>query len=231
MNIVIVGEAKIGKTALVTRFREDHFSAAYQATIVSETNIKKLDGEADAEGHPLQMQIIDTGGSKNYQDLISQPVKTADVVIICADLTTPLEGLPAKIQMIKDLPHLSNLQIIVVGTKEDLLYTSVNLRKSVKGDTILVYQVSARTGKGVKELFADIEARYKERAKKTLPTKEVLTAFYASKAGLFSLTRVRLAVGFHSPGEVVTLLRAHAKKNVAGASAETLAQFNLSCNL
>lgn len=61
IKIVVVGKFAVGKTALITRFRDPHylFGRAYKATIGTELITK----EVVVDGETFQLQIWDTAGA------------------------------------------------------------------------------------------------------------------------------------------------------------------------
>ncbi len=64
-KIVMLGDGAVGKTALTTRFTQEHFEADYKRTIGSDFAIKKLDiPERDTK---VTLQVWDLAGQPRFE--------------------------------------------------------------------------------------------------------------------------------------------------------------------
>ena len=64
-KILIVGEAKIGKTSIVSRYCQDKFSDKYKPTFGADFLTKDI----DIDGETAVLQIWDTAGKERFQSL------------------------------------------------------------------------------------------------------------------------------------------------------------------
>lgn len=88
VNVVVCGDAGVGKSALVRRFVEDEWEHRSQATTGMEYTA--WHGLPDAVPEPrfeIKMNLWDVGGQERFRDSIASLFKTADVVLFAFDVT------------------------------------------------------------------------------------------------------------------------------------------------
>lgn len=85
LKVLVLGDAGVGKTALLEQFVNRRFVGSYKATIGCDFLVKEM-RVGDAQ---VTMQLWDTAGQERYQSLGSSYYKGADAVLLVFDRTTP----------------------------------------------------------------------------------------------------------------------------------------------
>ena len=158
LKLIVVGDAPIGKTALISQFTNGDFSPSYMATIGVDFKIKEL----TVYGKPFVLQIWDTAGQERFRSITRSYYKGSGGVLIVCDLTSrsSFESL-----MNSWLPEIKSgcdqdIPIILVGNKSDLLdQQEVNyyeLQDFAGSQGLSCVFTSAKTGKNVEEAFSQL---------------------------------------------------------------------------
>jgi len=160
MKIVLLGNALVGKTSIVECFYRGLSDQVYQATLGGtfyEIPMKTSDGQE------VSLHIWDTAGTERYRALMPIYYRDAEAAIIVYDLTNPetLEGCQYWIDELDK--HLGRCCLALVGNKADLQEQKVTETELApflaSGKNIFTCVTSAKTGKGVKELFQQLVER------------------------------------------------------------------------
>jgi len=89
-KVIILGEAGVGKTSLITRYTRGKFSPQTTTTVgVDRIPLKlKFDSDDDDEiDDTLDFQVLDTSGSFTFHTLIRSYINNIDAVIFVYDIT------------------------------------------------------------------------------------------------------------------------------------------------
>ncbi len=78
-----MGDAGTGKSALITRFLENEFKKKYEPTVGVDFKSETL----FLGGRVTKLQILDTSGASKFRSLLPQYARSADVVVVCFDVT------------------------------------------------------------------------------------------------------------------------------------------------
>jgi small GTP-binding protein len=165
-NIVMLGDAAVGKTSLIRRFVIDQFSDDYITTIGSKVTKKELVlGTGDNKTN-MTLMVWDIIGQKGYRYTQSITFQGMHGALLVADLTRKdsLESLrsywiPLILKMSGPVP------MIFLGNKADLKKDAKFGLKELKdiaatctgfGSQEVCYLTSAKTGDHVEEVFANI---------------------------------------------------------------------------
>lgn len=109
--------------------------------------------------------LLDANLQSEFVVLVEQWLRSGDCFIICVSLTDAnsleiAEQLLEKLCTIKDIEHAAHRPVIVVGTKCDNLaeqkLQSEDVRQFANRYLLPYYEVSAKTGKNVNEVFEEI---------------------------------------------------------------------------
>ncbi|XP_042237478.1 ras-related protein Rap-1b-like isoform X2 [Homarus americanus] len=115
-RVVVMGAAKVGKTAIINQFLYDSFTSKYTRTIEEMHH-----GEYEVSGMSLTLDILDTSGSYEFPAMRELSVNTADAFILVYSITDA--------ESFEEIRHLrefilqtkkQNVPIVVVGNKTDL---------------------------------------------------------------------------------------------------------------
>ncbi|XP_045594724.1 ras-related protein Rap-2b isoform X2 [Procambarus clarkii] len=115
-RVVVMGAAKVGKTAIINQFLYDSFTPKYTRTVEEMHH-----GEYEVSGMSLTLDILDTSGSYEFPAMRELSVNTADAFILVYSITDD--------ESFQEVRHLRDfilqtkketVPIVVVGNKADL---------------------------------------------------------------------------------------------------------------
>lgn len=154
-KLILVGEAAVGKTSIISRFVNNQFEKKYKCTIGSEFKLKTF----ILENYGIQMEIYDTCGTEKFRAITRQYYRNTNGIFLIFDLTNPISftKLDDWIADIKNSAPRDSITF-VIGNKKDLeLKRNVsnwvienNLRKNNIDN---YFETSALTGDGVEFAF------------------------------------------------------------------------------
>ena len=115
-KVLLVGDASVGKTCLMTRFIYNRFDNGYISTI----GINYYSKPYDYKGNKIKLQIWDTAGQERFHSITSNYFKGADGILFIYDITNrnSFEGVKDWIKESED--YNNNIQKILLGNKCDL---------------------------------------------------------------------------------------------------------------
>jgi small GTP-binding protein len=157
IKFVILGEANVGKTSLITRYFMGKFHQFCESTIGCSFSNKAV----TIKGDLYKIDAWDTAGQEKYRGLMPMYYRNADVVFICIDLSEERESKLVEnynywheqIALHSDNPDRI---IILVGTKSDTRYqmlSEIEIRDLIKENNYKYFETSSKTNVGVAELF------------------------------------------------------------------------------
>ena len=151
-QLLIIGDATVGKTSILTRFTDDKFSTNYLNTV----GLDFFSKDEVFNNKKVRIKIWDTAGQERYRALTQGFFKSAHGIIITYDVSNvdTFENLKYWIQSIHtNLGENDSIKIIIIGNKVDL-EREVSLedaQKYAKENGYKYFETSAKTGKGVSE--------------------------------------------------------------------------------
>lgn len=115
-RVVVMGSAKVGKTAVVSQFLYDTFTSRYVRTVEDLHT-----GEYEIRGRSLQLEILDTSGAYQFPAMRRLSITTSDGFILVFSPSEPgsfqqVEQLRSEIITVKN----PCVPIVVVANKCDL---------------------------------------------------------------------------------------------------------------
>ena len=155
-KIVLLGEAGVGKTSIITRYISGSFSQVVMTSTGSSFVAKKI--ELD-DKKKIKLQIWDTAGQERYRSLAKIFYQSAAVAVLVYDVTLKKSFEQLKEYWVKEIKENApdNIIIAIAANKsDDYLNQDVKtsegkeLAKSL--DAIFVC-TSAKLGNGIEELF------------------------------------------------------------------------------
>ena len=160
-RVVLLGEAKVGKTSLLRRYTENTFDEEYKQTIgttFASTDVKITDDEGS--NRVVRLVIWDMGGQATYKELRRQYMKGASAAIIVYDVTKP-ESFMAMNTWYESFREICpNAMAIICANKIDLqdkrmvpVEPGQMLRDWFQA---AYYETSAKTGDKVNEVFTRV---------------------------------------------------------------------------
>jgi len=122
-KLLVVGDAGVGKTCLITRFVDDVFSSTNKSTIGVDFKATQV----EMDGKAVQLQVWDTAGQERFRALTTSYYRGAHGVIVVYD-TTDQASFDHLASWIKDVDQYSGEEVtkLLIGNKDD-----------VKGDKVV----------------------------------------------------------------------------------------------
>jgi Ras-related protein Rab-11A len=188
-KIVIVGDASVGKTNIISRLAKNEFNTNSKPTIGVDfaTKIFKF------ENSLVKIQLWDTAGQERYHAIVSAYYRGSAGAVIVYDLTNEKSFENIRTIWLKNLRSVSdeNLPIMILGNKKDLK-DEIAVKKNegeelAFGEKTAFFETSALSGDNinlafemfVKQIYEKEKMKEIQRGKKSLDgnnlkTKEVL---------------------------------------------------------
>ena len=174
MKILTLGDVSVGKSSIVLRYSDNKFNETWLSTIGvdSKRKIVKIKGEK------VKVSIWDTAGQEKFQNIVKQYYNGANGVLLIYDITN--EKSFRKVDFwYKDLKESVNLDVIhacLVGNKIDLKdnrkIEKEVAQKYADENNLPYYEVSAKSGEGIKKMFEDVTNKIMDKILKNIETEE-----------------------------------------------------------
>eukprot|EP00045_Choanoeca_perplexa_P004590 m.39274 g.39274 ORF g.39274 m.39274 type:complete len:206 (-) comp12656_c2_seq1:476-1093(-) len=157
-NILIIGDASVGKTSLLCRYVSNEFSDSYQSTLTNDYLTKCI----EIDGQRIGVTCWDTAGQERFRTITASYYRNANAVMLAYAANEPdsfenIEGWHGEIQR-----YCSPAVVVsLVATKTDL---AIQVKPSdakayAKEHSTLIAETSAKEGRGVEEAFQAIVDR------------------------------------------------------------------------
>ena len=171
-KIIIIGDASVGKTALLSKYLKGVFPKSPLSTIATEFATKIIQIK---EGGYIKAQIWDTAGEEKYKSITYHHYKKSVGGLIVYDITKKLTFENVK-NWYNDLITKAEKGCIIalVGNKLDLVERNGSNREVLKEEAqayaednhMLFYETSAYNGTNINDIFEDLmQTIYTERRK------------------------------------------------------------------
>ena len=165
VKVVLLGETSVGKTCTAIRYVRDTFAERYDVTIGANFFAKEIQiGE-----NIMNMQLWDTAGQEKYRSLTRMYYRDAKAALIFYDITDrrTFEG---KIdEWISDVKSKApeGVCLVVVGNKVDMedkrQISTDEGRECAERLSVPFFEVSAKDGTGLNELFLKVAKLVEEK--------------------------------------------------------------------
>ncbi|QLQ78503.1 hypothetical protein HG537_0A07500 [Torulaspora globosa] len=180
-KLVLLGDSSVGKSSIVYRFVKDSFDEFRESTIgaafLSQTI--KISGSNGSSGElgdtVIKFEIWDTAGQERYKSLAPMYYRNANAALVVYDVTQQDSLIKAQswVNELKNKVGDEDLVICLVGNKVDLCDDDENKRVVESREAqdyaqeqgLLFYEVSAKTGFGVRKIFESIGEKLYETKK------------------------------------------------------------------
>jgi small GTP-binding protein len=164
MKVLVVGNARCGKTSTIRRYIAKSFSEEYVSTIGADFVEKNIDIDKSLK---VSLQLWDIAGQDRFAKLTRAYFREAKGAVIVCDITreNTIDAVMTWKNEIdhccKDLNHGENIPVVLIANKSDLLEDpmdamniGVNMQKCVEKNGILEwFRASAKNGDYVDEAF------------------------------------------------------------------------------
>ncbi|KAK6480744.1 ras-related protein Rab-43-like [Huso huso] len=157
-KIVLIGDAGVGKTCVVQRFKSGIFVERQGSTIGVDFTMKTM----DIQGKRVKLQIWDTAGQERFRTITQSYYRSANGAIIAYDISKKgtFASVPRWIEDVKKYAG-SNIVQLLIGNKSDL----TELREvpfeeaqalASQFDVFDTVETSAKDCSNVEEAFAKV---------------------------------------------------------------------------
>ncbi|KAM4021396.1 ras-related protein Rab-43 [Anomaloglossus baeobatrachus] len=153
-KIVLIGDAGVGKTCVVQRFKSGVFVERQGNTIGVDFTMKTL----DIQGKRVKLQIWDTAGQERFRTITQSYYRSANGAIIAFDITKKksFESVPRWIEDVRKYAG-SNIVQLLIGNKSDMHeFREVQPGEAealAKHYDLTTFETSAKDSSNVEEAF------------------------------------------------------------------------------
>ena len=162
---VIIGDSSVGKSSLMLRFTDDHFSMNYLTTIGVDFKFSSF----MLNQISFKIQIWDTAGQEKYQTITKTFYKGTDMVILVFDLTSRKSFEDLSEIWLPEVEMICGDSVMkaIVGNKSDLS----DERKVEDSEALafardrdcLYFETSCKNGNNVERVFFELTEQVYER--------------------------------------------------------------------
>ena len=160
-KLILIGEPGVGKTSIMSKFVSNEFQSIYSSTIGVEFKLKDIYVN---NNQCAKLKIWDTCGQEKFRSITRQYFKNSDGVLLVFDLTNreTLKKLNLWLKDVKD--NIGNdFFTFLIGNKTDVKDRDITISEEAKQfaneKKINYYEVSAKTGSGVFNIFEKMANR------------------------------------------------------------------------
>ena len=163
LKIVLVGEAGVGKTSIITQFIDNYFEEDLQASTGASFSAKNLVFD---NGEKLRVEIWDTAGQERYRSLSKIFFQNSGAVVFVFDITRKSSFEEIKSYWIKQVKESvsNNIIKVLAANKYDLFdreeVDEEEARKFAEENNSLFFLTSAKSSIGINELFIGISKKF-----------------------------------------------------------------------
>nr|AAX20384.1 small GTPase [Gracilariopsis lemaneiformis]AAY41883.1 small GTPase Rab11 [Gracilariopsis lemaneiformis] len=169
-KVVLIGDAGVGKSNLLSRFTRNEFSLESKSTIGVEFATRSI----QCEGKIIKAQIWDTAGQERYRAITSAYYRGAVGALLVYDITKKdsFDNVQRWLKELKDHAD-ANIVIMLVGNKSDLQHlkavTTDDASAFAESNGLSFIETSALDNSNVEEAFRSILSEiYRLGSKKAL---------------------------------------------------------------
>ena len=159
---IVVGDLSVGKTSLINRYCHNVFEKDYKPTIGVEYELRKYK-VLDQEFH---LQMWDTSGEERFKCITAAYYRGSNVIVVVFDLydTKSFHNASKWLEDALEKTVHTTPELFLVGNKLDLMKSgeleevrenAIDLANQLNAE---YWEVSAKSGKNVKEFFERVAA-------------------------------------------------------------------------
>nr|XP_032294876.1 ras-related protein rab7 isoform X2 [Drosophila virilis] len=160
LKILVLGDCGVGKTSLMNRYVNKHFTNMYKASIGTDFFSK----EVVVNNRMITMHFWDTAGQERFQTLGVAFYRGTDCCVLVYDVTSPKSFKNLNLWRDEFLIQTSprdpdSFPFVVLGNKADLDEQNVPTRVALhwcKMNNMPFYEISAKNGSNVEQAFEEI---------------------------------------------------------------------------
>ncbi|XP_068177949.1 rho-related GTP-binding protein RhoU-like isoform X2 [Antennarius striatus] len=116
VNCVLVGDGEVGKTSLIVSYTTNGYPTEYVPTAFDNFTVMVV-----VDGKPVRMQLCDTAGQDELDQLRPLCYKNADVFLLCYSVVRPCSFRNLITRWVPEIHQLCpGVPLVLVGTQLDL---------------------------------------------------------------------------------------------------------------
>ena len=156
-KIIIIGDAAVGKSNILTRYSKNEFSENTRSTVGVELGVKFI----KVKGINTKIQIWDTAGQERYRSITSSYYKGSHGCFIVYDITneSSFNNVEKWYEYVQKEAG-KNISIILVGNKCDLenerKITKEKGQEKAKNLKCAFFETSALSGVNISQIFEEL---------------------------------------------------------------------------
>lgn len=161
--VVVVGDAGVGKSCMLSRLTKDFFPSGYETTL----GVNLFNRTLEAENKKMRLQCWDVSGQEQLRSMTTQYCASAHGVLLVYDVTNRASFVNLRDKWLPEVKRhgKGKMALCLVGAKSDASPTSddplqtrqVSIREGEelgKELGIPAIEVSAKSGRNVEAAFA-----------------------------------------------------------------------------
>jgi len=152
-KLLIIGDSGVGKSSLLVRFADNHFSGNYITTIGVDFKIRTI----ELHGEKVKLQIWDTAGQERFRTITSTYYRGTHGVIVVYDVTSGESFANVKRWLHEIDTNCEVVNRILVGNKNDdperKVVLTEDARRFADQMGIRLFETSAKDNINVEEMF------------------------------------------------------------------------------
>jgi len=152
-KLLIIGDSGVGKSSLLVRFADNHFSGNYITTIGVDFKIRTI----ELHGEKVKLQIWDTAGQERFRTITSTYYRGTHGVIVVYDVTSGESFANVKRWLHEIDANCDVVNRILVGNKNDdperKVVLTEDARRFADQMGIRLFETSAKDNINVEEMF------------------------------------------------------------------------------
>ena len=157
MKLILVGQSNVGKTCVVKQATMGNFSEDVTPTLGASYVSKLVTvGETD-----VRLQIWDTAGTERYKGMAPMYYRGANVALVVYSITSDesFDAVDGWVASLNDNAEPNIVKFLVANKcdcESERIVSTERGQEKAKKFNARYYEVSAKTGQGIEELFVDI---------------------------------------------------------------------------
>ena len=166
-KMVILGDQGVGKSSITIRYIEGKFKDGAKPTIGAQFQQIKT---TLRNGNTLRINLWDTAGEEKFRSMLPMYYKDARGALITYDIGSlkSFESVEYWVNALDDNVKKDNCVLVLVGNKIDIDESEKQVSRDVaqkyaEHHNMLFFEVSAKTGEGVGELFKKVSEELARR--------------------------------------------------------------------
>jgi len=166
-KVLILGESKVGKSSILNRFTEKHFTENLPPTLGIDYKITKV----NIDKTEVKLQIWDTAGQERFRSITESFYKGCQAVLLVFDLTDRDTFDKTKSWLMSIYEKAGkDVTIVLVGNKYDLkgqngveVIPEFEITEFAQAHQIAYFNSSAKENYNISEIFSHIAKSVKDR--------------------------------------------------------------------